>query len=164
MRARDIVTTALADAKIDFELLPHPRTERALAEAQALGVPSEEVAKTLVLRTPDGFLRAVVPASERLDLRKVRGVVGGGKRTHLATEEDLRREYPEFELGAVPPFAGSRSDLVLLDARLAARESVVVEAGVHDASIRLLTSDLLRLAGNAQVADLCHEEEGAERE
>src|SRR5262245_2814671 len=104
MNARDHVTTALDDANVHFEPLPHPRTDRALAEARALGLPSGEVAKTLVLRTPEGFLRAVLPASERLDLPKVRRVVGGGKRSHLATEEDLAREYSEFELGAVPPF------------------------------------------------------------
>jgi len=163
MSAPDVVTSALADANVQFELLPHPRTERALAEARALSVPSAEVAKTLVLRTPDGFLRAVLPASERLDLRKVRRAVGGGKRVHLATEEDLAREYPEFELGAVPPFGGSRSDPVLLDARLADRESVVVEAGVHDLSIRLPTNALLRLAGDARVADICSEEDAEER-
>jgi prolyl-tRNA editing enzyme YbaK/EbsC (Cys-tRNA(Pro) deacylase) len=89
--------------------------------------------------------------------------VGGGKRTHLATEEDLGREYSEFELGAVPPFGGTRRDPILLDVRLADRESVVVEAGVHDASIRLLTSDLLRVAGEARVVDICHEEVAEER-
>lgn len=163
MTARDVVTTTLADANVHFELLPHPRTERALAEARALNVPSGEVAKTLVLKTPDGFVRAVLPASERLDLAKVRAALGGGKRTHLATEEDLAREYSEFELGAVPPFGGSRSDRVVLDARLAERESVVVEAGVHDVSIRLLTSDLLRVSGDARVADICHEQDAEAR-
>src|SRR5262245_44432034 len=163
MNARDHVTTALDDANVHFEPLPHPRTDRALAEARALGLPSGEVAKTLVLRTPEGFLRAVLPASERLDLPKVRALVGGGKRTHLATEEDLTREYSEFELGAVPPFGGTRRDPVLLDARLADKRSVVVEAGVHDASIRLLTSDLLRVVGDARVADICHEEVEEER-
>jgi Ala-tRNA(Pro) deacylase len=163
MNARDVVTSALDDADVRFELLPHPRTERALAEARALSVPTGEVAKTLVLRTPEGFVRAVLPASERLDLPKVRTVVGGGKRTHLATEEDLGREYSEFELGAVPPFGGTRKDPILLDVRLAERESVVVEAGVHDASVRLLTSDLLRVAGEARVADICHEKVAEER-
>ena len=48
MSAPDVLTAALAEANVDSELLPHPRTERALAEARALGVPSGEVAKTLV--------------------------------------------------------------------------------------------------------------------
>ena len=44
-----------------------------------------------MVRTRDGFTRAVIPASERLDLRNVRDIVGGRKHTHLATEE----EHPE---------------------------------------------------------------------
>jgi len=39
---------------------------------------------------------------------------------HLATEDDLARDYAEFELGAVPPFGGRR-DPVILDVRLAWR-------------------------------------------
>src|ERR1700675_660982 len=63
----------LEQASIAYELIDHPRTTTAAAEAHALGLEPREVAKTVVLSTPDGFLRAVLPASERLDLGKVRG-------------------------------------------------------------------------------------------
>jgi Ala-tRNA(Pro) deacylase len=113
------------------------------------------VAKTLVLATPGGYVRVVLPASERVDLHKVRDHVEGGKRIHLASEEDLKRDYPDFELGAVPPFGGS-SDRVLVDSRLAERESVVLEAGSHEQSVRLRTADLLELA-RAEVVDLAQD-------
>ncbi len=155
MSAPEVVTRALSEAGVPFELLPHPRTERARAEARALGMPPDDVAKTVVLRTPTGFLRAVIPASERLDLHKVRDLIGGDKRTHLASEEDLAQAYPEFELGAIPPFSGNRADPVLFDARLVERQAIVVEAGVHDASIRLAPGDLLGMAEDGRVADIC---------
>ena len=123
-------------------MLPHARTDTAAAEAEALGIQPEEVAKTLVLSTPAGYVRAVLPASERIDLHKVREHVEGGKRVHLATEEDLGRDYPEFELGAVPPFGGP-DDGVLVDSRLATRETVVLEAGSHEQSVRLRAADLI---------------------
>jgi hypothetical protein len=53
----------------------HPRTTTAAAEAHVLGLEPRDVAKTVVLSTPDGFLRAVLPASERLDLGKVRALL-----------------------------------------------------------------------------------------
>jgi prolyl-tRNA editing enzyme YbaK/EbsC (Cys-tRNA(Pro) deacylase) len=59
-----------------------------------------------------------------------------------------------FELGAVPPVGGPAGDRILVDRRLAARESVVFEFGAHDESIRLRTTDLLRLT-HADVVDLC---------
>jgi len=59
-----------------------------------------------------------------------------------------------FELGAVPPFGGPTGDRAVLDRRLAARESVVLEAGSHERSVRLRTRDLIRLA-DAPIADIC---------
>jgi prolyl-tRNA editing enzyme YbaK/EbsC (Cys-tRNA(Pro) deacylase) len=104
-------------------------------------------------------VRAVLPASERIDLRKVGDLVGAsGKKVHLATEDDLARDYAEFDLGAVPPFGGKR-DPVILDLRLSERDSVVFEAGSHERSVRIKAADLVRLT-EAQVADITRE--GAE--
>jgi Cys-tRNA(Pro) deacylase len=155
------VTRFLEEAGIDFDVLEHARTERAAEEAAALGIRPEEVAKTLVLvASSSGNVRAVVAASERIDLRKVAATLGvSGKDVHLASEESLARDYPDFELGAVPPFGG-REDQVLVDERLAGRDTVVVEAGSHETSVRLKTSDLVRLT-RARVADICKEEQTA---
>jgi Ala-tRNA(Pro) deacylase len=151
------LTTVLDKAGVGYELLPHAHTERAADEAAALGVEPAEVGKTLVLTTPGGYVRVVLPASERLDFGKVGDFLGvGKKRIHLSPEDDLARDYPEFELGAVPPLGGGRGDRVVIDTRLAERESIVVEAGSHDESVRLPTAELIRLA-KAEVADICQD-------
>src|SRR5438128_2832134 len=99
----------LDEAGVDYEVLPHVRTERALAEAEALGVDAADVAKTLVISTPAGYVRAVLPAAERIDFGKLAEVLGVPKKQlHLAAEEALERDYAEFELGAAPPFGGLR--------------------------------------------------------
>jgi Ala-tRNA(Pro) deacylase len=145
--------STLDEAGVSYELLSHAHTESALAEAEALGVSPDDVAKTLVVKLPEGYVRAVVPASARLDLRKVRDLHGGGRHSvQLATEEDLRRDYPEFELGAVPPLGG-RSDPVVVDPQVANQESVVIVAGSHDESLRLAAADLVQVAG-AAVTDI----------
>jgi Ala-tRNA(Pro) deacylase len=154
------VTGFLEEAGVDFDVLEHARTERAADEAAALGIGAEEVAKTLVLVAPSGNVRAVLAASERIDLHKVAAVLGfGSKKVHLASEDKLARDYPDFELGAVPPFGG-RPDQVIVDEGLAGRDSVVVEAGSHERSVRLKAADLLRLT-RAQVADIRREEPNA---
>jgi Ala-tRNA(Pro) deacylase len=153
----EALTSTLDEAGIRYELLPHAHTESAVAEAEALGLAPGEVAKTLVVTTPDGHVRAVLPASERLDLNKLRDLLreGGRHKVHLASEEDLARDYGEFELGAVPAFGGPR-DSVIVDRRIAERDSVVVEAGNHDQSLRVAAADLVRITG-AQVADICED-------
>jgi Ala-tRNA(Pro) deacylase len=147
------VVRALADAGVEHEVLPHATTMTALAEADAVGVPAYEVAKTIVLTTPEGYARAVIPACERLDMHRVRDLLGGKKATRLTTEPELVQAYPEFALGAVPPIGGPAGDRVLVDRRLAECECVVFEGGSHEESIRMRTDDLLRLA-DAELRDI----------
>ena len=153
------VTSVLEEAGIDYDVLEHEHTERAADEAKALGVATEEVAKTLVLSAPSGNVRAVLPASERIDLGKVADLLEAAhKEVHLATEDDMKRDYPDFDLGAVPPFGGKEGDRVIIDSRLAARDSIVLEAGSHERSVRLKSADLVRLT-QAEVSDICKIEE-----
>jgi Ala-tRNA(Pro) deacylase len=150
------VTNVLDQAGVDYELLSHAQTQRAVDEAEALGLPPRAVAKTLVLTADEGHVRVVLQASERIDLKKVREYVEGGKSIRLASEDELASDYPEFELGAVPPFGGA-GDRVLVDSRIAEQPSVVLEAGTHEQSVRMATADLLELT-KAEVVDVCKEE------
>ena len=153
--ATEDLTRVLDEAGVRYELLSHARTESAVAEAEALGLAPADVAKTLVVTTAERYVRVVLPASERIDLHKLREVTGGGKKdVHLASEEDLARDYPEFDLGAVPPIGGGRRDPVVVDRRLAERDTIVLEAGSHEHSLRVPAADLLRIA-EAEVADIC---------
>ena len=147
------LTKALDESQIGYELLSHRRTERAEEEAAALEISPDEVAKTIVLVGEHGRARVVVPASGRVDLRKAREALGEGKETRLATEDELAAAFPMFELGAVPPFGGPSGDRVLVDPRVAERDSVVLEAGSHGESLRMKASDRLSLSG-AEVVDV----------
>ena len=146
--------TEVLDAKqVSYELIPHRRTQTAAAEARAVGEDPGHVAKTLVLVTGEGFVRAVLPASERIDLVKVRDVLGDAS-VHLATELVLAGAYPEFELGAVPPVGGAAHDRVLVDRRVSETPSVIFEAGTHEHSVRIETAELVSVA-DAKIADIC---------
>ena len=141
---------------VGYELMRHEHTERAVDEAAALGVDPEDVAKTVVLTTGEGYVRAVLPASERLDLHKLRQHLKGGKEVRLATEAELVGAYPGFELGAVPPFGGPPGDVVVVDWRVVDRDWVIIEAGRHEQSVRVRPRDLVPRLG-AEVADICSE-------
>ena len=152
MSFSNALTQALDRADVAFELLEHARTDRAADEASALGLRPNEVAKTVLLTTGIGNLRVLLPASERIDMHKLRELLGSGSELHLLSEDAMQRDYPEFELGAVPPLGG-RDDAVVVDSRVAALEQVVFEAGSHERSVRVKTADLI--AGTkARVADV----------
>jgi Ala-tRNA(Pro) deacylase len=147
----DALVDALKREHVSYELLPHRHTETAAAEAAALKVDPDQVGKTLILKTPFGYVRAVLRAGDRLDLEKARRALGTAE-IELAHEFELVVAYPEFELGAVPPVSGAH-DRVLVDERVFDNDFVVFEAGTHDESIRLRTGELLSIA-KAEVADL----------
>jgi Ala-tRNA(Pro) deacylase len=138
--------------QLDYVLIEHRRTETAGDEARAIGVPPDQVAKTVVLASSDRYVRAVIPASAHLDLPKVRRLLGD-KRARLASEAELLLAYPMYELGAVPPFGAPAGDRVLFDGQLAQNDAVVLEPGSHNESLRVQTSDLLALT-KAEVVDI----------
>jgi len=148
---------ALTETGMSFEVIRHAHTERASDEAVAIGVEQSDVGKTIVLTSPRGYVRAVLPASKRLDLHKLRRHLNGGNEIRLATEAELVGAYPTFELGAVSPFGGPPADLVVVDRHVADRDWVIVEAGTHEASVRIRTSDLVSTVG-ADVVDICCDE------
>jgi Ala-tRNA(Pro) deacylase len=155
MPVAESVVAVLRDAGVAFELLRHRRTTSAAGEAAALGVLPQTVAKTLVLRDEtDRYVRAVLPATRRVDVGRVGDALGS--KAVLVGEAELVDAYPEFELGAVPPFGGPGGDRVVVDRRLAEVEHVVLEAGVHDTSVRMRTDDLLAVA-DAELADIAQE-------
>src|SRR5918994_6828442 len=153
--AAPALTDALDAAGVEYEVIPHEHTESAADEARALGMPPDGVAKTLVVETPQGNVRAVLPASERISTAKLAELLAERRKSiHLAPEESLRSEYPEFEFGAVPPIGGAHRDRVIVDTHVTDHDSVVLEAGSHDESIRIATADLVRLA-DAKIAEIC---------
>ena len=152
MTGTDVLTEALEQAGVDYELLEHAPTDRASDEAKALGLSPNEVVKTIVVATGEGSYRVLLPASDRINMHKLREALEAGNELHLLTEEALRSEYPEFELGAVPPLGGRR-DGVIVDRRVAGLDRVVFEAGSHDRSVRVGMAALVAATG-ASVADV----------
>ena len=155
LTASTALIDALSEQHVSYELIPHRRTQSASAEARAIGVDPEHVAKTLVLTTDGRFVLAVLPASERIDVHKVRDVLEVDD-VKLASERVLAGAYPEFELGAVPPVGGSGHELVLVDRRVRDANWVVFEAGTHEQSLRMKAADLIDVA-KARVADICQD-------
>ena len=86
LRGVDAVTRYLAERGIDFEVVEHPHTDTAAAEARAAGVSADHAAKSVALIDAGRFVLAVLPASHRLDLDKARGALRGSASLRLATE------------------------------------------------------------------------------
>ena len=96
------VTEHLQTRGVPFEHIAHQQAYTSIAEARALGIGASEVLKTVAVRVAGGYALTAVPATGRLDMHLVQAAVGD-RHVRLATEEELLRDFPGFELGALPP-------------------------------------------------------------
>lgn len=147
------VTAFLERQGVPYEVVEHERTQTAAAEARAAGVPAADVAKTIVLRDDDGLRLAVIPASERLDIHKLREALAS-KGLRLVSEQELADEFDQFELGAVPPFGSMFDALELVDERLLEHDRILCSGGDHEHGVLVDPRDVVR-AGEARVVDIC---------
>jgi Ala-tRNA(Pro) deacylase len=146
-------TAFLERQGVPYEVVEHEPTQSAAAEARAAGMPPERVAKTVVLCDEEGLRLAVIPASERLDLHKVKDELGSGG-VRLVTEQEMAERFREFEVGAVPPFGPMFDALELVDERLLDQDRILCSGGDHEHAILVDPRDLVQ-AGEARVADIC---------
>lgn len=130
-----LVTDHLTERGIRFEVLPHARTRSAMEEARALAADAEEVVKTVVLDLVSGHALALVPASRRLDLDLVRAALDDAT-ARLADETELARDFPEFELGALPPLPSLLHVPVVIDPHVLHHRTITFSAGSQRESVR----------------------------
>jgi len=151
--ARGRLESYLRDHEVPAELIEHAHSESAAAEARAAHLPAEQMAKTVVLHTPAGYTFAVIPASDMLDLSKTASALDVGRHElRLATEADMAADFPDYEVGAIPPL-GPDTPAEIFDMRLLAYQRVLCAAGDHEHSLLLDPTDIIRVS-SAQTADL----------
>ena len=150
----ELVTHWLEDQGVEYELVTHGETFTATDEARAAGMPAGHVAKTLALIDQGTYRLVVIPASRRLDLWRVRDLSGASLHLRLATEHELGRDFPDFEVGALPPFGPLLPAPEIVDIRLLYHERILCGAGDHRHAVALDPRELLRVA-EPQVADIC---------
>lgn len=150
----DLVCGYLDENAVVYELVEHSERFTAAAEARASGIALNSAAKDVVLRDGDAYVLAVIPASERLDLRKVQELLDGEDEVRLATETETAAAFPEFDVGALPPFGPIHDIPQLLDRQLLEHQQVLCAGGDHRHSLLVDPNEIVRLA-DARVADLC---------
>jgi Ala-tRNA(Pro) deacylase len=150
----ELVSRFLEEAGIAHDVVEHRETYSAIEEARAAREEPRHTAKTLLLRDREGWQIAVVPANRRLDLERARRLLGGSSHLRLATEEEMRTEFPSFDVGALPPVGPMLPLPEVVDVRLLYHESVLCAGGDHRHAVRLDPRDLVRVA-EPRVGDLC---------
>jgi Ala-tRNA(Pro) deacylase len=156
-----LVTEHLEQRGAAFEVLPHRQAYTSIDEARALGVDADEVLKTLAVRTGPGYVLVVIPAARRLDLQLVREALGDNH-ARLATEEELDRDFTDYQLGALPPLGALVGANVFVDPEVLGHDTVVFAAGTQTESVKMSTHELFGTGGITTLALVRRPERGSD--
>ncbi len=119
--------------------------------AEALGVPSGRVFKTLVADVDGALAVGVVPVSAQLDLKALAAAVGG-KKGAMADVAAAERATG-YVAGGISPVGQRRRLPVVIDATALEFPTVYCSGGRRGLEIELAPGDLVR-AANATVAPI----------
>ncbi len=137
----------MAQRGLHYDVLTHPHSHNSMQTAHLAKVPSQALAKSVVLEDDSGYLMAVLPSSHHVQLGKL------GKelncRLRLASERDLERMFDDCEPGAVPPVGAAYGMRMIVDDSLAAENEIYFEAGDHEQLIQMSGKDFMSLMDSA---------------
>ena len=125
-----------------------------LEAAQVLGVPPEQVFKTLMTAVDGTLTVAVVPVTGRLDLKALAGAVGG-KRAVMA-ERAAAERATGYVVGGISPLGQKTPHPTVVDETVDLFDTVFVSGGRRGLDVELAPADLVRLTG-AVVADIARD-------
>lgn len=123
----------------EYQIMEHEAVYTSEQAAKVRGTELQQGAKALVLKTKDGFVMAVISGSKRIDMKKLKKIVGS-KKLELADPKNVK-EITECNIGSVPPFGNLFQLNVYVDKSLLENEIIAFNAGSHTKSIKMKAAD-----------------------
>ena len=137
--------------------VPTPTVETA---AQAVGVPTEQIIKSILFLVKDGAeegayrpVLAIASGTAVVDRRRIAAHLGvGHKRIRLASPAEVLA-FSGYAVGALPPFGHRQPLATLIDRRVLDLPEAYAGGGDENAIVRLNPQDIARVTA-AAVLDL----------
>jgi Cys-tRNA(Pro)/Cys-tRNA(Cys) deacylase len=134
----------------EYEVDPEDLT--ATNVARKIGMPAEQVFKTLLCRLHDGeYVFAAVPGNSELDLKKL-AAAADAKNAELASLKDVE-PLTGYIRGGVTVMGAKKAYRAFVDESVELFEVISVSAGMRGLQLLLSPADYIR-AAEATVADL----------
>ena len=122
-----------------------------LEAAEVLGLPPEQVFKTLLVDTGAGLAVAIVPVAGQLDLKAMAAALGA-KRATMADPAAAQRSSG-YVVGGISPIGQKRALPTVVDESAELFDVVYVSGGRRGLDVGLSPTDLVRVT-HAVVADI----------
>ena len=142
----------LEQEKVGFEALKHPLTYTASETAGSQHVPGRQMIKSVIINADGKLHMCVVTAEHFIDFDKLKTVLSA-KEVQLAKEQEFVKLFPDYALGAEPPFGHLYGLRVIMDKIIEKNHDIAFNAGTHTDIVKMKLKDYLRLE-NPTIADI----------
>jgi Ala-tRNA(Pro) deacylase len=144
------VQSFLDEMGIHYRVTRHPLAYTAQDLAAAEHIPGRKVIKPVIVKADGEFVMCALPASYRVDLGELRQQLQA-EAVALAEETELRKLFPDAELGAEPPIGRLYGLPTLMDESLISDDHVTFQAGTHCDAVTMTLAEY-RKAAQPEVA------------
>jgi len=145
------IVELLRRERIPYTCFRHVPAYTALEEAAVSHTLERCWAKVVICIADDQPVQAVLQADHIADLEELRRLANADV-LRLAGEDEIAVLYPDYEVGAMPPFGAVYGQRVFVDRCLVGEPEMVFNAGTHTDAIRMHYGDF---------ADVVHPSVGA---
>ena len=139
------IVELLKRERIPYTCFRHVPAYTALEEAAVSHILGRCWAKVVICIADEQPVQAVLSADNVVDLEELRLLANAGA-LRLAREEEIAALYPEYEVGAMPPFGAVYGHRVFVDRCLVGEPEMVFNAGTHTEAICMHYGDFTELA------------------
>ncbi len=140
----DRLETLLRQESVPFQVQHHPLAYTAQQLAAAEHVPGKMVAKVVMVYADGQPAMLVMPAPAHVNLMRA-AVALKVREVRVAREEEFARQFPDCEVGAMPPFGNLYGVPVWIDRSLAKDDTIIFPAGTHTDTIQIAFVDFERI-------------------
>ena len=130
--------------RVPYLTLRHPPAFTAPELSAIAHIPGRRSAKVVICIADGRPLQAVVPAHYSVDLEALRALAHAVS-LRLAHEDEIAVMYPEFEVGAMPPFGMMHGHQVFVDRCFVGEPEMVFNAGTHTDSLCMHYGDFAEI-------------------
>lgn len=134
----------LDEKHVGYQILQHSLAYTAMETAGAQHVPGKQMIKSVIVRADGKFLMCVLSSNHMINFDKLKKIANC-QDIYLATEEEIQKLFPEFEIGAEPPFGELFGLEVFVDRAVSENEEIVFNAGTHTDAVKIKYSDFAHL-------------------
>jgi Ala-tRNA(Pro) deacylase len=106
--------------------------------------PGRCAVKVVICMADDLPVQAVVPAHYQVDLERLRQIARV-ETLRIASEEEIATLYPDFEVGAAPPFGSMYGHRVFVEQCFVGEPEMVFNAGTHTVALCMHYSDFAEM-------------------